>query len=200
MTQDSSHSPGRNASGRASLQAAAPDPRPRALPDPARRKAVVGGLGMVLAGAVSATPPQPGALAPDIALPDATVPGLARLSDLRGRVVYLDFWASWCAPCRLSFPWMNDLQARHQARRLQVLGVNLDAQRVDAQAFLQQVPARFPVAFDPAGAGARAFGVRAMPTSVLIGMDGRIVAVHRGFHPDQRDRLEASILAALPPA
>lgn len=164
-----------------------------------RRRALACALGLVaIATPWTAAAREPGAPAPDVALPDATVPGLARLSDLRGRVVYLDFWASWCAPCRLSFPWMNEMQARHQGRGLQVVGVNLDAQRADALAFLQQVPARFPVAFDPAGVSPRAFGVRAMPTSVLIDASGRVVAVHRGFHLDQRDRLEASLVAALP--
>lgn len=136
-------------------------------------------------------------LAPDVALPDATLP-VQRLSDLRGRTVYLDFWASWCGPCRRSFPWMAQLQLRYQARGLQVLALNLDARRTDAEAFLQHTPAGFALAFDPKGEAARAFGIKGMPSSVLIDPQGHMLWQHRGFRPDEAAALEQRIADTLP--
>jgi thiol-disulfide isomerase/thioredoxin len=135
----------------------------------------------------------PGRAAPDIAL---GLPGdPRRLADLRGRFVYLDFWASWCTPCRLSFPWMNALHDRFGPQGLQVVAINLDVERADADRFLQRYPARFLVGFDPRGDSPRAFQVKAMPTSVLIAPDGQVVSVQRGFVPehvaDYEDRIEA---------
>jgi len=136
-----------------------------------------------------------GQSAPDIDLPGATVaPHLAALKD---KVVYVDFWASWCGPCRQSFPWMNDMQQKYGAQGLQVVAVNVDAKRADADQFLSEVPARFAIAFDPKGDGPRRIGVKAMPTAVLIGADGRVVKVHQGFREQDRAELEASLVAAL---
>lgn len=139
---------------------------------------------------------EPGQLAPDFELPGRQ--GVVRLSDYRGKAVYLDFWASWCGPCKKSFPWMNDMQARYGARGLRVIGLNVDQKPADAAAFLEQIAARFDIAFDPKGASPKAYGVKGMPTSILIGPDGRVLAVHSGFRDEQRDELETRIKAALP--
>ncbi|MBH9552687.1 TlpA family protein disulfide reductase [Inhella sp. 4Y17] len=152
---------------------------------------------LAAAGTASAAALEPGTLAPDIALPQANLP-IGRLSDLRGRVVYLDFWASWCGPCRLSFPWMARLQANHQARGLQVLALNLDERRADADAFLARTPAAFGVAFDASGEGAKRFGVKGMPSSALIDANGRLLWQHRGFRLDEAPELERRIVEALP--
>lgn len=164
-----------------------------------RRRAlqVLGGLVAGWAGAPAAAV-QAGEAAPDIELPEC--PLGPRLSALRGRVVYLDFWASWCTPCRLSFPWMGTLQQRHGRRGLVVVAVNLDARRADAEAFLARHPAGFALAFDPAGRSAEAFAVRGMPSSVLIDATGRVRWTHRGFRTDEADALEARVVAALPAA
>lgn len=123
--------------------------------------------------------------------------GPASLAALRGQVVLLDFWASWCAPCRLSFPWMDELLARHAASGLAVLAVNLDRQRPAAEQFLREVPTRARIAFDPAGESPRRFGVRAMPSSFVIGRDGRVRLQHEGFRDADRVPLEATLVAAL---
>lgn len=138
---------------------------------------------------------EAGQMAPDIDLPGSSLG--ARLSDLKGRHVYLDFWASWCGPCRLSFPWMADMQRQYGSRGLQVLAINLDAKRADADAFLAKSPAGFALAFDAKGESARRMGVKGMPTSLLIGPDGKVVFVHQGFRLDERAALEAKLLAAL---
>jgi cytochrome c biogenesis protein CcmG/thiol:disulfide interchange protein DsbE len=132
---------------------------------------------------------------PDIELAGATV--APRLAALKGKVVYVDFWASWCAPCRQSFPWMNDMQQKYGAQGLQIVAVNVDAKRGDADQFLTEVPARFALAFDPQGDAARRVGVKAMPTALLVGADGKVVKVHQGFREQDRAELEALLVAAL---
>ena len=136
-----------------------------------------------------------GEAAPEFAL--RTDAGTVSLAGLRGRVVWLDFWASWCGPCRQSFPWMEAMHQRHGAQGLQVIAVNLDAKPDAARRFLAEHRASFTVAFDPAGDSARRYAVRAMPTSVLIGADGRIRTVHAGFRDDDRAPLEAALREAL---
>ena len=92
---------------------------------------------------------------------------------------------------------MNALQDKYGARGLQVLAINLDAQGADAQRFLADHPARFALAFDPAGATPRQFQVKGMPTSVLIGPDGRVLMVHSGFRESEQAALEQQIRNAL---
>ncbi|WP_307729820.1 choice-of-anchor D domain-containing protein [Duganella sp. sic0402] len=123
--------------------------------------------------------------------------GAVKLEQYRGKLVYLDFWASWCGPCRQSFPWMNDMQARYGSQGLQIIGVNVDAKTDDARNFLGTTPARFVIAFDATGATPRAYGVKGMPSSVLIGPDGKVLYEHSGFRAADRDVLESRIKAAL---
>lgn len=120
-----------------------------------------------------------------------------RLDQFRGKVVYLDFWASWCGPCRQSFPWMNELHRRHAEDGLVVLAVGLDAKLADAQEFLRQTPVQFTIALDPKASTPRDFAVKAMPSSLLIGRDGRVLLKHAGFRPSETAALEASIRSAL---
>lgn len=124
------------------------------------------------------------------------LPG-ARLADLRGKVVYVDFWASWCVPCRKSFPFMNALQQRHGDAGLQVVAINVDEKREDAAAFLAKVPAGFTIAYDPQGATPKAYRVRGMPSSALVGRDGRLLWMHTGFNEAEMEKLEERIRAAL---
>lgn len=136
-----------------------------------------------------------GAAAPALNLPG--VRETVNLASLKGKVVYVDFWASWCGPCKQSFPFMNDLQAKYRAKGLVVLAINLDAKREDADKFLNEVPARFKLAFDARGESAKRFDVKGMPSSYLIGRDGRLVAAHKGFREVDRKDLESRIALAL---
>ena len=139
------------------------------------------------------TPPS---RAPEIALRASD--GLPVLgSTLQARATWVDFWASWCTPCKLSFPWMNEMHERHGASGLRIVAVNLDRREADAQRFLQLLPARFALAFDAPAASAKAMDVQAMPTSFLIAPDRRILLAHRGFRLEERTRLEQSLRRAL---
>lgn len=139
---------------------------------------------------------QPGDPAPVVELEGRPLP--VRLAPAAGEWLYIDFWASWCAPCRRSFPWMNEMQARYRARGLRIVAVSLDRERADAERFLRELPPAFTIAFDAAGDSARRYGVKGMPSSVLVAPDGRVVFVHSGFRDDQRAELERRIAAALP--
>ena len=128
--------------------------------------------------------------------PAFNLPGVAgkvNLAALRGKVVYLDFWASWCAPCKESFPWLNEMQAKYGASGFAVVAVNVDAKPADAEGFLSQVPAKFTLAFDPNGETPGRYQAKGMPSSFLIDRDGRIVSAHTGFRADQKVALEGKI-------
>jgi len=115
------------------------------------------------------------------------------LSRYRGKVVYLDFWASWCAPCKLSFPYMERLAYAYSGQRLVIIAVNVDHSRERADAFLSQVGGTLPVVYDSKGDIARRYGVQEMPTSILIDRDGRVRYVNKGFFAGQMPLYEARI-------
>ena len=119
------------------------------------------------------------------------------LADYRGEVVVLDFWASWCVPCRRSFPWLNQMQQKYGEEGLVVVGVNMDASADDAQAFLDDFPAKFKIIYDQDGVLARQFDVVAMPSSYVIDRNGDIVANHLGFKVKKQDEYELLIKETL---
>lgn len=106
---------------------------------------------------------------------------VSSMQQLKGQVVLVDFWASWCAPCRKSFPWLNTIQQRYGSEGLLVLAVNEDSERNEASRFLQQVPAQFAVLYDNNGAVAEQFQLPGMPSSFLIDKKGQIRYRHIGF-------------------
>jgi cytochrome c biogenesis protein CcmG, thiol:disulfide interchange protein DsbE len=117
------------------------------------------------------------------------------LTAFNGQVVYLDFWASWCAPCRESFPWMNRLQGELGHDGLVVIAVNVDRERADADRFLREHRAQFRIVYDPDGLLPEKFGVRGMPTSFLIDRNGHVQSRHEGFLLRDRDALRQLIRA-----
>jgi len=133
--------------------------------------------------------------------PAFTLPGLqgeVTLESLRGKAVLVDFWASWCGPCRQSFPWMNGLQKRYGDKGLAIVAVNLDKDRELASHFLAEVPAAFTVAFDPSGKTAESYRVKALPTTFLVSPDGKLLLTHTGFDAKHASEFEAQIAEALP--
>ncbi len=130
-------------------------------------------------------------LAPQFILPG--ISGDKTLDDYRGQYLYVDFWASWCGPCRQSFPWMNEMQAIYGEQGLKIIAINLDDVREDADRFLDEVEADVDIAFDASGETAQAYSVKGMPSSYLINPRGEIVFSHIGFRALDKVRLEAKI-------
>lgn len=112
------------------------------------------------------------------------------LKTLQGRVVYVDFWASWCTPCRQSFPWMQAMTTAHGRDGLTVIAINLDHDRASAERFLRQFSPGFEVKFDPAGKVAEQFNVMGMPTSVVVDRRGVVRFTHIGFRSIDEEAYE----------
>ena len=115
----------------------------------------------------------------------------------QARLTYVDFWASWCGPCRQSFPWMNEMHSKYGGAGLRIVAVGVDAKRSDGEQFLARNPAAFAIAFDRGGALAKSVDVTTMPTSMLLDAQGRVLLVHQGFATKDREALEAAIAEAL---
>ena len=119
------------------------------------------------------------------------------LAALKGRVVVLDFWASWCAPCRASFPFFGGLQQKYGSRGLSVVGLTLEESEDAITDFLDDVPATFPIVRDPTGGAGEAFGVVAMPTTFLLDREGRVVARFEGSDKNVHAKLEEAVTTLL---
>jgi len=115
------------------------------------------------------------------------------LAENNGKVIYLDFWASWCVPCRKSFPWMNKVQVEYASQGFKVISVNLDANYDLAQKFLQENPASFSVIYDSKGKIAKHFAIQGMPSSMLIDRYGQVKYTHTGFFTKKINQYEAEI-------
>ncbi len=129
-----------------------------------------------------------GAIAVDVGerAPEFALPAIAanaqpiKLSDYQGKVVYLDFWSSWCGPCRRAMPQLSELRDAHSRDRFEVVAVNVDAVTDDGRQFLKRVPVSYPVAADAAGSSAERYGVSALPAAFLIDGQGIVRQVFRG--------------------
>jgi len=152
-------------------------------PDKVSRRTVLGGIagaGMICTGLIGASSP-------------AEAAALLDLAKYRGKVVYVDFWASWCGPCKLSFPFMQQLAARYPGGEVAVVTVNVDRQRAQADAFLRQVRSNLPVIYDAQGDLAQAWKVADMPTSLVFDHKGAMRFRHQGFFPGKVREYEAHI-------
>ena len=160
---------------------------------PGRIAAVFFGLTLVAGSALSVELGQP---ASDFELLNLKQEGV-KLSQYKGKVVYLDFWASWCVPCRETFPFMNQLKEKYGKDGLEVIAINIDTKRPDADKFLAQVPAEFTVLFDPKRVVAKIYALKGMPTTFLIDRAGNLVSTHLGFQKERAGELEAVIAKAM---
>lgn len=156
--------------------------------------AVLGLLALPARAAVEAGQPAPALQLPLLAQEAA---GELSLRSLRGKVVYLDFWASWCGPCRVSFPQLEQLRAELGPQGFEVLAVNVDERKADALRFLQEIPVSYPVVRDGSGAAPAAWGILGMPTGYLIDREGMVRLVHQGYRKSDGERLRAEIVELL---
>jgi peroxiredoxin len=115
------------------------------------------------------------------------------LAEYRGKVVYLDFWSAWCAPCRRTMPELNALRDELHREGFEVISVNVDAVTADGRRFLEQVPVDHPVAVDAAGQVSARYGVQFLPAAVLIDRDGVVRKVITGTAAEDIGRLRTSV-------
>lgn len=116
-----------------------------------------------------------------------------KISDLKGEVVYVDFWATWCPPCRQSFPWMEEMHQRYSDLGFKIVAISLDNKRDVVDQFLKTMTTSFTIAHDPGGESANAFQVKGMPSSYLIDRKGNIHLTHMGFNDRDKAKLESEI-------
>lgn len=115
------------------------------------------------------------------------------LQQFKGQVLYVDFWASWCAPCAKSFPFLNNLETDFQKRGLKIVAINMDEELDAGKKFLTLHPANFTVALDPGKQCAPAFDVQAMPSSYLVDRKGVIRKMSMGFKQAEAEQLRTTI-------
>jgi peroxiredoxin len=137
-----------------------------------------------------------GTPAPDLVLPSKTGE-IVDLRDLEGKVVIVDFWASWCDPCKEELPVLESLYRKHRERGLEVLAVNIDEERADAEALLSRLQVSFPILFDADQSAVGRWAPPKMPTSYIVDRDGTISVIQAGFEPKEAQKLEKTVLAHL---
>ena len=123
---------------------------------------------------------------------------IASLDKYNGKVVYLDFWASWCPSCRRSLSWLNDLQKKYGKRGLEIVAVNLDSDSEAALKTIRELQLDLPILFDPQGSTAESYQVKSMPSSYLLGPNGKVMAVYEGFKESKQQEVEQQIVELLP--
>jgi len=122
------------------------------------------------------------AAAPAFTLP-ARDGGNLSLAELKGQVVMINFWATWCGPCRQEMPLLEQIQAKYEPLGFTLVGINVEPDSAAAQEWLAKVPVTFPILFDRKNQVAESFGVEGMPSTVFIDRAGNVRYVHRGYRP-----------------
>ncbi|MCO6413147.1 MAG: TlpA family protein disulfide reductase [Thiogranum sp.] len=139
------------------------------------------GVSLMLASGVTYADIKEGA-APDFTLSSNSGHNL-RLSEFRGEVVMINFWASWCGPCRQEMPVLDELYSQYQPMGFTILGVNVEEDSSKAKALLDEIPVTFPVLFDTQSKVSKLYDVVAMPSTILVDRDGNIRYLHHGYKP-----------------
>jgi peroxiredoxin len=135
-------------------------------------------------------------IAPSFSLPSRSG-DIVALDKLKGQVVMINFWASWCGPCQQEMPLLDKMYKRYSPLGFTLLGVNVDEQRTGAETVLAKVPVTFPVLFDQENKVSKLFAVQAMPSSVFIDRKGTVRYVHHGYKPGDESEYLNQIRALL---
>jgi len=154
------------------------------------------GLFAFLAAASLAASSLEGTAAPDFALKSAGG-GNLRLSEYRGDVVMINFWATWCGPCRQEMPLLDDLYSRYERVGFRLLGVNIDDDSRRALQMMEELGVSFPVLFDEKKEVSRLYQVEAMPVTVLVDRTGTVRHVHHGYKPGYEEKYLTEIRSLL---
>jgi thiol-disulfide isomerase/thioredoxin len=136
------------------------------------------------------------ATAPDFRLANRAG-GETTLAGLRGQVVMINFWASWCGPCRQEFPALDQMYRKYKPMGFTMVGINVESEKSDAERFLGISPVSFPILFVPQNSVSGSYGVKAMPTSVLVDRQGRLRWQHRAYQPGDEAKYIEQIRAML---
>jgi peroxiredoxin len=147
---------------------------------------------LTAAGAMASAAVTPSAGAPDFTLPSIDGPNL-RLQEQRGRVVMINFWATWCGPCRVEMPHLSRLYEKYRGSGFTVLAVNIDEDPHKAAGLAKQLGMRFPVLLDTEKKVSRLYDLSTMPSTVLVDRDGRVRYVHRGYRDGYEDTYDKQI-------
>lgn len=153
--------------------------------------------GALLTAAQPARPAQLGTAPPACAFVDRDNPVLNGPDSFHGQVVLIDFWASWCPPCRKSLPFLDSLRHEFRQQGFEVIGVNVDEDKKDAIHFLEHNPVGFPVLFDPDGSCPAAYEIPTMPASYLVDRGGHLRAIHRGYQDRDAEHLRRQVARLL---
>lgn len=151
------------------------------------KKLTVGLLFSILAATALASSGMTGQMAPDFVLKSSTGENL-RLSEYRGDVVMINFWATWCGPCRQEMPLLDELYARYSRVGFSLLGVNIDDDSRRAMQMVEELGVRFPILFDERKEVSKLYKVDAMPVTILLDREGNIRYVHHGYQPGVEDK------------
>lgn len=160
------------------------------------RKLLTGVALSVLAASSLASSDLTGRPAPDFALKSSTGENL-RLSEYRGDVVMINFWATWCGPCRQEMPLLDDLYNRYQRVGFNLLGVNIDDDSSRAMDMIRELGVNFPVLFDARKEVSRMYDVDAMPVTVIVDREGTVRYVHQGYKPGYEEKYLDQVRALL---
>jgi len=131
-------------------------------------------------------------VAPDFSLPDKSG-SMVSLQDFDGQVVLINFWASWCGPCREEMPLLEALHKRYESLGFTMVGVNVEEDSAAAEKFLQGTSVSFPILFDRANSVSKLYDVIAMPSSVIVGRDGTVRYIHHGYEPGNENDYQDQI-------
>jgi len=164
---------------------------------------------MIAAAALALLPGLAGTVAPPVMAMGAPAPTFQldsvsgtklSLNDLHGKVVLINFWASWCGPCRKEMPILEQLNKQYRSKGVSLVGVNVEPDSADALKWLKSTPVTFPILFDRDSSVSKLYQVQGMPNTVIIDRHGKVRFIHRGYQPGEEneylDQIRALVLEA----